>query len=144
VVVENFSAGVLDRYGLSDRELRESNPGLVYASASGLGRSGPQRDSLAYGSLLQAYSGRAGLVGPVNQNLEAMGIMPAWTDPQTGFWEAFAILAALFDSRTGGRGGYLDLSMLEATVALTPAAIIAAALGEPAAGAAEEGGAFSA
>ncbi|MDB5412258.1 MAG: L-carnitine dehydratase/bile acid-inducible protein, partial [Rubritepida sp.] len=64
-----------------------------------------------------------------NAKLEAMGIMPAWTDPVTSLWESFAILAALRHRAATGRGCYLDLSMLESTVALLPDALLHAGLG---------------
>lgn len=130
VVVENFSSKVLRKYGLGYDEMRAVKPDIVFCSASGVGRTGPQADALAYGTLLQGYSGRAGLVGEVNGNLEAMGIVPAWTDPATAMWETLAILAALHRRRRTGEGAYLDLSMLESTVSLMPEALIRAALGD--------------
>lgn len=124
IVVENFSARVLDKYRLGYEELRKVRPDLIFVSASGVGRTGPQKDALAYGTLLQAYSGRAGLIGQPNLKLEAMGIFPIWTDPVTAMWEAFAILAAIHHRRRTGEGAFLDLSMLEATVALLPEALL--------------------
>jgi benzylsuccinate CoA-transferase BbsF subunit len=131
VVVENFSSRVLVKYGLSYDQLREINPDIIFVSASGMGRTGPERDLLAYGSLLQGYSGRVGMIGKPNPALEAMGILPAWTDPITALWETMAILAAVHHWRRTGQGAYIDLSMLEATVALLPEALLHAALGQP-------------
>jgi crotonobetainyl-CoA:carnitine CoA-transferase CaiB-like acyl-CoA transferase len=130
VVVENFSSRVLRKNGLGYDDLRAVRPDLVYVSASGLGREGPERDLLAYGSLLQCYSGRVGLIGRANPALEAMGVMPAWTDPVTSLWESFAILAALRHRAASGQGAFLDLSMLESTVALLPDALLHAGLGQ--------------
>lgn len=129
VVVENFSSRVLRGNGLGYDALAALKPDLIYVSASGMGRDGPERDLLAYGSLLQAYSGRVGLIGKANPKLEAMGIMPAWTDPVTSLWESLAIMAALTHRAASGRGAYLDLSMLESTVALLPDALLHAGLG---------------
>jgi benzylsuccinate CoA-transferase BbsF subunit len=128
VLVENFSGGVLRKYGLAYEHLQPVRPDLVFVSASGLGRTGPQRDALAYGSLLQGYSGRVSMIGKLNPALEAMGILPAWTDPITALWEVFAILAALHHRAHTGEGAYVDLSMLESTVALLPRALLQAAL----------------
>ena len=61
VLIENFATGVMDRLGLGAAALRAENPNLVYVSASGLGRSGPELHAVAYGTLLQCYSGFAGL-----------------------------------------------------------------------------------
>jgi crotonobetainyl-CoA:carnitine CoA-transferase CaiB-like acyl-CoA transferase len=130
VVVENFSSGVLQKYGLTYADLRPLKPDLIFVSASGLGRSGPQRDLLAYGSLLQGYSGRVRMIGELNPFLEAMGILPAWTDPITALWETLAVLAALRHRDRSGQGCYIDLSMLEGTVALLPEALLRAALGQ--------------
>jgi len=129
VVVENFSSRVLTKNGLSYSDLAAVKPDLIYVSASGLGREGPERDLLAYGSLLQCYSGRVGLIGRANPQLEAMGVMPAWTDPVTSLWESLAILAALRHRAATRRGMHIDLSMLEATVALLPDALLHAGLG---------------
>ncbi|AZQ68334.1 CoA transferase [Silicimonas algicola] len=131
VVVENFSSRVLKKYGLTFDDLKIINPRLIYVSASGVGRTGPQADYLAYGTLLQSYSGRVNLVGTPNRYLEAMGISPAWTDPITAFWEVFAILGALQHRRRTGTGSYIDLSMLESTVALLPETLLRTALGGP-------------
>ena len=129
LVVENFSAGVLAKYQLGYEALREIRPDLIFVSASGTGREGPQRDALAYGTLLQAYSGRAGMIATPNPQLEAMGILPAWTDPITALWEACAILAAIRHRRRTGEGAFIDLSMLESTVALLPESLFREALG---------------
>ncbi len=131
IVVENFSSRVLAKNNLAYEDLRKVKPDLIFVSASGLGRTGPEQDMLAYGSLLQAYSGRVSLIGSLNAGLEAMGIMPAWTDPVTSLWESFAIMAALRHRATTGEGSYIDLSMLEATVALLPDAVLHSALGQP-------------
>jgi benzylsuccinate CoA-transferase BbsF subunit len=129
ILVENFSAGVLTKYGLGYEALRSVQPDLIYVSASGVGREGPQRDALAYGTLLQAYSGRAGMIAEPNPQLEAMGILPAWTDPVTAMWECCAILAAIRHRRHTGEGAFIDLSMLESTVALLPESLLREALG---------------
>lgn len=131
VVVENFSARVLKKYGLTYDDLKAIKPDLIFVSASGVGRTGPQADYLAYGTLLQSYSGRVNLVGTPNKHLEAMGINPAWTDPITAFWEVFAILAALHHRDRTGAGSFIDLSMLESTVALLPETLLRTALGAP-------------
>ena len=132
VVVENFSARVLGKNNLAYEDLVKVKPDIIFVSASGLGRTGPERDLLAYGSLLQAYSGRVSLMGRMNPDLEAMGVMPAWTDPVTSLWETLAIQAALSHRRATGEGSHIDLSMLEATVALLPDAILRAGLDQPA------------
>ena len=61
VLVENFATGVMDRLGLGAEALRAINPHLIFVSASGLGRTGPESHAVAYGTLLQCYAGFAGL-----------------------------------------------------------------------------------
>lgn len=129
VLVENFSARVLAKSRLSYEELRTVRPELIFVSASGVGRHGPQRDALAYGTLLQGYAGRFGIINKPHPSLERIGITPAWTDPVTAMWETLAILAAIYRQRKNGTGAYVDLSMLESTVALLPEALLKAALG---------------
>jgi crotonobetainyl-CoA:carnitine CoA-transferase CaiB-like acyl-CoA transferase len=131
IVVENFSSRVLSKNNLAYDDLRKVKPDIIFVSASGLGRTGPEQDMLAYGSLLQAYSGRVSLIGSTSPSLEAMGIMPAWTDPVTSLWESLAIMAALRHREETGEGSYIDLSMLEATVALLPDAVLHSAIGQP-------------
>ncbi|WP_108462614.1 CaiB/BaiF CoA transferase family protein [Devosia naphthalenivorans] len=124
IVVENFSSSVLKKNHLGYEDLRQVRPDLIFVSASGVGRTGPESDALAYGTLLQAYSGRGGLIGKPNELIEAMGILPIWTDPVTAMWETFAVLSAIYHRRRTGKGSFVDLSMLEATVALLPEALM--------------------
>src|SRR6185437_3584926 len=93
VLVENFATGVMDRLGLGADALRAENPDLIYVSASGLGRTGPEAQAAAYGTLLQCYAGFAGL----NRH---PGVPPrvgfAWLDPMCGLMLAFVTAAALW------------------------------------------------
>ena len=111
VLVENFATGVMDRLGLGAATLREVNPDLVFVSASGLGRSGPEAHAVAYGTLLQAYAGFAGL----NRHPD---IPPrvgfAWLDPMCGLMLAFSVAAALWRRRRTGEVARVDFSMVEA------------------------------
>jgi benzylsuccinate CoA-transferase BbsF subunit len=118
VVVENFSTGVMDRLGLGYDALRAVKTDLIYVSSSGVGRTGPGRNWLAYGSLLQGLSGWTSLFSAPSAKMEGMGIAPSWTDPLTGLWEALIIQAALRHCKGTGKGLYVDLSMLESTIPL--------------------------
>ncbi len=112
VLIENFASGVMDRLGLGEAALHSLNPDLLYVSASGLGRTGPEAHAVAYGTLLQCYAGFAGL----NRH---PGIAPrigfAWLDPMCGLMLAFIIAATLWQRRRGGgRVDRIDFSMIEA------------------------------
>jgi benzylsuccinate CoA-transferase BbsF subunit len=130
VMVENFSVGVLKKFGLDYESMSAIRPSLIYMSTSGLGRTGPERDALAYGTLLQAYSGRARMIGSFNSRLEGMGIS-GWTDPVTAAWGTAAMLAAALHLRRTGEGAYIDLSMIEGIVALLPEALLREAVEAP-------------
>ncbi len=111
VLVENFATGVMDRLGLGAEALRAVNPGLVFVSASGLGRTGPEARGVAYGTLLQCYAGFAGL----NRHPDVpprVGF--AWLDPMCGLMLAFIAAAALWQRRRGDAVARVDFSMIEA------------------------------
>ena len=110
VLVENFATGVMDRLGLDAEASRAINPNLIYVSASGLGRTGPESHAVAYGTLLQCYAGFAGL----NRH---PGVPPrvgmAWLDPMCGLMLAFITAAGVWRRRTG-MVARVDFSMFEA------------------------------
>src|SRR5262249_50696167 len=111
VLVENFATGVMDRLGLGPEQLREVNPNLIYVSASGLGRTGPEARAVAYGTLLQCYAGFAGL----NRHPgTAPRVGMAWLDPMCGLMLAFVATAALWRRQRDGQVARIDFSMLEA------------------------------
>ena len=111
VLVENFAGGVMDRLGLGAAALREINPNLIYVSASGLGRTGPESQAVAYGTLLQCYAGFAGLNR--HPNIPPRVGM-AWLDPMCGLMLAFITAAALWRRAQDGSVARVDFSMIEA------------------------------
>ena len=115
VVVENFSPGVMTRYGLDDAALRPLRPDLVYCSISGFGQTGPLSSMQAYAHLINAISGmmdldRGGESQPRVAYLQAADVL-------AGAHAFGAICAALVRRGRSGRGAYLDVSMLECLVA---------------------------
>jgi crotonobetainyl-CoA:carnitine CoA-transferase CaiB-like acyl-CoA transferase len=111
VLIENFATGVMERLGLGAEALRAVNPNLIYVSASGVGRGGPESHAVAYGTLLQCYAGFAGL----NRH---PGVPPrvgmAWLDPMCGLMLAFITAASLWRRQRSGAVARVDFSMLEA------------------------------
>ena len=111
VLVENYATGVMDRLGLGAEALRAINPDLIYISASGMGRTGPDAHAVAYGTLLQCYAGFAGL----NRH---PGVPPrvglAWLDPMCGLLIAFMAAASLWARHRDGTVARVDFSMIEA------------------------------
>jgi crotonobetainyl-CoA:carnitine CoA-transferase CaiB-like acyl-CoA transferase len=111
VLIENFATGVMDRLGLGAGALQATNPDLLYVSASGLGRTGPEAHVVAYGTLLQCYAGFAGL----NRHPDVpprVGF--AWLDPMCGLMLAFIVAAALWHRQRAGGVARIDFSMIEA------------------------------
>jgi crotonobetainyl-CoA:carnitine CoA-transferase CaiB-like acyl-CoA transferase len=128
VLVENFATGVMDRLGLGAESLRAVNPNLIYVSASGMGRTGPEAHAVAYGTLLQCYAGFAGL----NRH---PGIPPrvgfAWLDPMLGLMLAFATAASLWRRRASGDVARVDCSMIEAILWTLSGPLLATQTGLP-------------
>jgi crotonobetainyl-CoA:carnitine CoA-transferase CaiB-like acyl-CoA transferase len=128
VVFENFATGVMDRLGLGAAELQKLNSNLLYVSASGMGRTGPEAHSVAYGTLLQCYTGFAGL----NRH---RGIPPrvgfAWLDPMCGLMLAFIVAAALRRRAQDGMVARIDFSMIEAMLWTMAEPLLTTQLGDP-------------
>lgn len=126
IVIENFGTGVMERFGLGAEALRKVNPGLVYISASGLGRTGPEAKAVAYGTLLQCYAGFAGL----NRHPDIPPrVGMAWLDPMCGLKLALAAAAAIWNRQRTGQGARIDFSMIEAMLWTLAEPILAAQLG---------------
>ena len=119
VVLENFAAGVIERLGLGYPVLRELRPDIIMVSSSGTGHSGPDRDYVAYGSLLQYYTGWNSVSGyPGGEPIKG-GL---WADPWVGMELAMVTVAALAHRAATGQGQYIDFSMAEAlTASISPA-----------------------
>src|SRR5580704_15715253 len=128
VVVENFATGVMDRLGLGADDLQVLNPDLLYVSASGLGRTGPEARAVAYGTLLQCYAGFAGL----NRHPDIpprVGL--AWLDPMCGLMLAFIVAAGLWHRRRAGGVARIDFSMIEAMLWTMAEPLLATQLAAP-------------
>ena len=115
IVVENFSPGVMQRYGLDAKTVCALRPQLVYCSISGFGQNGPLSSMQAYAHLINAISGvmeleRGGETPPRVAYLQAADVL-------AGAHAFGAICAGLLRKMRTGRGAYLDVSMLECLIA---------------------------
>lgn len=111
VFIQNFRPGVADRLKVDAARLQGINPALVYASISGFGSEGPERDRPAFDTVAQAASGFLRLlVNPEHPRV----VGPAIADAMTGFYTALGILAALNERHVTGRGRVVETSMFEA------------------------------
>ena len=122
VVLENFRPGVITRLGLGYEACKELNPGIVYCSVSGYGQSGPMRDWPAIDNIVQATSGMMSLSGETDGEWMRVGFPVV--DTITGQSAAFAILAALFRRQKTGVGEYIDVAMLDASLAFMTSAVV--------------------
>jgi CoA:oxalate CoA-transferase len=116
VVVQNLRTGSAERRGIGYAQLAESNPRLIYCSITAYGRTGPRAQHPAYDSVIQAVSGLMSLTGTAQSGPLKAG--PPVIDYVTGMNAALAIVCALFDRVTTGRGRLVDLSMLDSNFAL--------------------------
>jgi crotonobetainyl-CoA:carnitine CoA-transferase CaiB-like acyl-CoA transferase len=111
VFIQNFRPGVAGKLGVDPERLRGINPKLIYASISGFGSEGPDRDRPAFDTVAQAASGFLRLlVNPENPRV----VGPAIADALTGFYAAYGVLAALHERGATGRGRLVETSMFEA------------------------------
>lgn len=111
VVVENFKTGDLARYGLDYASLRETNPGLVYASITGFGQTGPRAEEAGYDTVLQGMSGIMSVTGEPDRPPMKVGV--AWIDVLTGLMAAIGVLAALRERDKSGEGQHIDLALFD-------------------------------
>ncbi|ASN53476.1 CaiB/BaiF CoA-transferase family protein [Sinomonas sp. R1AF57] len=115
VVVENFRPGTAARLGLGYEELAAGNPGLVYASISGYGQTGPDAGRAGYDAIAQARSGIMSVTGEPDGPPVRVGISSA--DLIAGTWAVIGILAALHEKERTGHGQWVDISLLDGSVA---------------------------
>jgi crotonobetainyl-CoA:carnitine CoA-transferase CaiB-like acyl-CoA transferase len=116
VVVENFRAGAMARWGLEYATLAQLNPRLVYLSISGFGRSGPYANVAGYDGALQAFGGFMSINGEEGGGPLKAGIAVA--DLTTGLFANQAILLALHARQTSGVGQQAEVSLLESLLAI--------------------------
>jgi crotonobetainyl-CoA:carnitine CoA-transferase CaiB-like acyl-CoA transferase len=123
VLVENFRAGTLARYGLSYDDLRAVNPRLVYCSITGFGQDGPYAGRSGYDFVAQAMAGLMEVTGEADGTPgggpQRVGVPVA--DMFTGFAATVAILAALRHRDATGQGQLIDVNLFETMTSLMQA-----------------------
>ncbi len=130
VIVENFTPGVMERFGLGYDVVKSINPRIIYTSISGFGQDGPYSRLPAYDQIMQGVSGMMSLTGEPEGDPQKVGI--AVSDIGAGMWAAFGIMAAVRHRADHGEGQYIDVSMLDGQVAwLTYQAAYLFATGKP-------------
>jgi len=116
VLVENFKAGSLERYGLGYEEVQVRFPRLVYCSITGFGRTGPYRERPGYDFVAQSMGGIMSITGEPDGSPMKVGVGIA--DVASGLYAAIGILAALRHRDQTGEGQQVDIALLDTQVSL--------------------------
>ncbi|GAA5063718.1 crotonobetainyl-CoA:carnitine CoA-transferase CaiB-like acyl-CoA transferase [Thermocatellispora tengchongensis] len=112
ILIENFTPGTMERWGLDYASLRDGNPGLIMLRVSGFGQTGPNRNHRAFGRIAQSFSGFSSINGfpdrpPVHPGIPVGDYFGALTGTA-------AVLAAYVERLRSGQGQEIDLALYEA------------------------------
>ncbi|RVT47268.1 CaiB/BaiF CoA transferase family protein [Acinetobacter indicus] len=119
VVIENYKASSLKKYGLDYESLSHINPRLVYCSITGFGQHGPRAHEPGYDFIIQGMGGMMSVTGE-RDDLPGGGPQKAglaFADLTTGLYSAIAIQAALLSREKTGEGQHIDMALLDTQVA---------------------------
>ncbi|MGE6323160.1 CaiB/BaiF CoA transferase family protein [Pseudomonas oryzihabitans] len=119
VLVENYKAGSLAKFGLDYASLARINPRLVYCSITGFGQTGPRAEEPGYDFVIQGMGGLMSITGEKDgvpgAGPQKVGV--AVSDVMTGLYSVIAIQAALLAREKTGRGQHCDMALLDVQVA---------------------------
>ncbi len=116
VLVENFVPGTMKRLGLDYETVKEQNPGIIYASISGFGQTGPYSQTRALDIIIQAMGGMMSITGEPDGPPVRPGA--SLGDITAGLFTAIGILSALHERNKSGQGQMLDISMLDCQLSI--------------------------
>jgi crotonobetainyl-CoA:carnitine CoA-transferase CaiB-like acyl-CoA transferase len=116
VVTENFAPGVMERWGLTYEHLKSLRPDVIYARMSGFGHSGPHADFRSYGPVVQAVCGISHISGLPGREPSGWGL--SYMDNEAAFFNAAALLMAIYHRGNTGEGAEIDVSAVEAGIGL--------------------------
>ncbi len=117
IVLENYSAGVLPKWGWTYEAMAAVNPKIIYVSMAGPGHAGPYNAYRTFGPTVQALSGLTYLSGYPGERPAGWGF--SYMDHTGGYLAAVAMVIALYQRDQHGRGEHVDLSQIEGAVTLT-------------------------
>lgn len=117
VLVENFSTGVMERFGLDYETCRDINPRLVYCSVSAYGRTGPYADRLGFDPIAQAESGFISMNG--YEDRQGVRTGSAIMDISTAMMATNAILLALMARQKDGLGQKVEVALFDTAILMT-------------------------
>lgn len=124
VFVQSMRAGAAERHGLGSVELRERHPELVYCSIEAFGRTGPLASEPGYDPLMQAFAGLVSITGEPDRPGVRVGTSPV--DVITGVWSALAVVVALLERTSTGRGRDVSVALFDAALSLVAYQLAAA------------------
>ena len=122
VVVENYSSGVLERWGLDYESQRRIRPDIIYLSMSGFGHSGQDKSFTTWGMTAQALSGLTMMSGLPGHEPAGWGF--SYMDHMAGYYGAIACAMAIHHRRRTGEGQWVDLSQVESGIVLEGTAVL--------------------
>ena len=123
VLTENFRPGVMKRLGLDYETISKINPGLIYASISGFGQTGPYSHKPAFDMIAQGMGGVVSITGPSDPDAPPVRVGYSIGDMASSLFTTTGILAAIIHRDKTGEGQWLDVSMMDCQVALCENAI---------------------
>jgi succinate--hydroxymethylglutarate CoA-transferase len=115
ILVENYLPGTLKKYSMDYETLRKINPGLIYASITGYGQTGPFSGRAGYDVMVEAEFGLMHITGERDGPPVKVGV--AVTDLTTGLYTSNSIMAALLSRSKTGKGQHLDLALSDCQTA---------------------------
>jgi crotonobetainyl-CoA:carnitine CoA-transferase CaiB-like acyl-CoA transferase len=115
-LVENFKTGNLAKYKLAYADLKDENPKLVYCSVTGFGQTGPYAARPGYDFLVQGMGGMMSVTGDPEGEPQKAGVPIA--DIMAGMYASVSVNAALRHAAVTGQGQYIDIGMMDTTVAM--------------------------
>lgn len=120
IVVENFKAGGLRKFGLDSVSLRDLNPRLVIASITGFGQDGPYAARAGYDYIIQGMGGLMSITGLPDGEPGGgpLRVGVAVADLFTGLYAAVAIVSALYRRATTGEGAHIDMALFDTQLAM--------------------------
>ncbi|AWN16703.1 CaiB/BaiF CoA-transferase family protein [Salinisphaera sp. LB1] len=116
VVIENFSPGRLEKWGLGWEDLAAINPGLIMVRISGYGQTGPYRDRPGFGVIGEAMGGLRYLSGHPGESSVRVGISIG--DSLAALYGVIGALLALHERARSGQGQYIDVALYESVFAM--------------------------
>lgn len=122
LVIENFGAGVMAKFGLDYPNLRGVKSDIIMMSGTPLGQTGPVAGAIGYGPNSLAFSGISHLTGYPGG--EPCGIGGTWPDFVVGVVMVIGLLAALHHRDRSGEGQYIDMSIAEMVTGMLPEAML--------------------